>query len=83
MSYTSAKSRPSYTFDANLEFKDAGLVASSAAAQVDSAAKVVDVGTGFFKGDLVIDVTAIEVATGNEGYRIAIEGSVVRAHEAQ
>lgn len=75
MSYTSAKSRPSYTFDANLEFKDAGLVASSAAAQVDSAAKVVDVGTGFFKGDLVIDVTAIEVATGNEGYRIAIEGS--------
>lgn len=75
MSYTSAKSRPTYTFDANLEFKDAGLVASSAAAQVDSAAKVVDVGTGFFKADMVIDVTAIEVASGNEAYKICVEAS--------
>jgi len=73
MSYTSAKSRPTYTFDALLEFKDAGLVASSAAATVDSAAKVVDLGTGFFKADLVIDVTAIEVASADESYKIAVE----------
>jgi hypothetical protein len=75
MSYTSAKSRPSYTFDANLQLKDAGLVASSAAATVDSAAQVLDVGTGFFEGEIVIDVTAIEVDTGNELYSIALEGS--------
>lgn len=75
MSYTSAKSRPSYTFDALLEFKDAGAVAASAAATVDSVAKVVDVGTGFFKGTMVIDVTAIEVDTANEIYNIAIQGS--------
>ena len=75
MSYTSAKSRPSYTFDANLQLKDAGLVAASAAATVDSAAQVLNVGTGFFEGEVVIDVTAIEVDTGNELYTIAIEGS--------
>lgn len=73
MSYTSAKSRPRYTFDADLEFKDSGSVTASAAAQVDSAAKVVDLGTGFFKADLVIDITSIEVATGNESYKVAVE----------
>lgn len=73
MSYTSAKSRPRYTFDADLEFKDAGLVAASAAATVDAAAKVVDCGKGFFKADLVVDVTAIEVASGDESYKIAVE----------
>ena len=73
MRYTSAKSRPTASFDADLEFKDAGLVASSAAAQVDSAAKVVDLGKGLFEGNMIIDVTAIEVATGDESYKIAVE----------
>lgn len=75
MSYTVSKARPSFTFDANLQLKDAGLIAASAAAQVDSAAQVLNVGTGFFEGDIVIDVTAIEVDTGNELYTIALEGS--------
>lgn len=75
MSFTSAKSRPTFTFDALLEMKDAGLVAASAAATVDGSAKVLDAGTGLFEGQLVIDVTAIEVASGDEGYKIAIEGS--------
>lgn len=75
MSYTSAKSRPSYTFDALLEFKDAGLVAADGPAEVDSAEKIVDVGSGAFSGDMVIDVTAIEVATGDERYEIQVQGS--------
>lgn len=75
MSFTTAKSRPTYTLDGLLIMKDAGLVAASAAAQVSSAAKVADVGTGFVEGNLVIDVTAIEVASGDEGYKIGIEGS--------
>lgn len=75
MRYTAAKSRPTKPFDADLEFKDAGLVAASAAATVDSVAKVVDVGTGFFEGEMVIDVSAIEVDTGNERYSISIQGS--------
>jgi hypothetical protein len=73
MRYTAAKSRPTAAFDADLEFKDAGLIAASAAATVDSVAKVVDVGKGFFSGVLWIDITACEVDSGNESYKIAIE----------
>lgn len=73
MRYTSAKHRPSYTFDANLEFKDAGLVAADAAATVDSAAQVVDLGEGHFVGAMVIDVTAIETDSSNERYDIIVQ----------
>jgi hypothetical protein len=75
MSYTSAKSRPSYTFDANLQFKDAGLVAASAQAQVAGADKIINVGNGRFNGKLVIDATAIEVDSSNELYSIEVQGS--------
>ncbi len=59
-----------YNFDANLQLKDAGLIASSAAAQVSSADKILDLGAGFFAGDVVIDVTAIEVDSSNEVFGI-------------
>jgi len=61
--------------DAELIFKDAGLVAASAAAEVSSAAKVIDTGGGFFEGKMVIDLTAIEVDTGDEIYGIHVQGS--------
>lgn len=57
-------------FDSELELKDAGLVAASAAATVDSVAKVLDLGQSFWEGKVVIDVTALEVATGDEVYSI-------------
>lgn len=65
--------RPAGIFDAGMEFKDAGLVAASAAAQVDSAAKVVDLGTGHFKGTMLIDVSAIEIASNDEVYNICVQ----------
>lgn len=67
--------RYNYTFDSDLEFKDAGLVAASAAAQVDSAAKIVDLGTGLFRADMVIDVSAIEIASNDELYTISFQVS--------
>lgn len=79
MSITGAKKRPQGTFDANLEFKDAGLVAASAAATVDSAAKVIDVGEGLFRGCMIIDVSALEIASNTEIYDIIIQGSTVAA----
>jgi hypothetical protein len=75
MSYTSAKSRPTYTFDALLEFRDSYAATSSAAAEVDSVAKVVDLGTGFWSGDMVIDVTAAAVDGGDEAYTIGVQVS--------
>lgn len=69
------KTRPVSTFDADMEFKDAGLVAASAAANVDGAAKVVDLGTGHFKGQMILDVSALEIASNDETYDIVIQGS--------
>ena len=59
-----------FTYDNKLLMKDAGLVAASAAATVAAAAKVLDLGAGRVEGTVVIDVSAVEVATGDEGYQI-------------
>ncbi len=72
---TFPKSRPDYTFDALLELKDAGLIAASGAAQVNAANRILDIGTGFFRGDCVIDVSAMEIGSGDETYMIIIQGS--------
>ena len=55
--------------------KDAGLVASSAAGQVDNSDVIVDFGEGLVEGNLVVDVTAIEIADNNEEYDIQLQGS--------
>lgn len=75
MSTAGLSLRTSYSFDAELLAKDAYLVAASAAAQVASAAKVIDVGEARFDATAVIDVSAIEIASNNELYRIAVQGS--------
>lgn len=67
--------RRSYTFDALQEMKDAGLIAASAAAQVDGAAKILNVGDAVYEGTLVVDVSAIEIASNDEHYRILVQGS--------
>jgi hypothetical protein len=69
------KSRPDYTFDAALELKDAGLLAASGVFQVGGANRILDVGTGHFRGDCVIDVSALEIASGDERYTVIIQGS--------
>lgn len=62
-----------YTYDSDLELKAAGLVASS----TDGA--ILDLGEGLFDGFIVVDATAIEIATGDEIYTVSIEGSTVAA----
>lgn len=62
-------------FDTLLELKDAGLVASSAAAQVGGSNKIIDLGLGRVNGEIVIDATAVEVASGDELYTIIAEFS--------
>ena len=62
-------------YDALMLFKDAGAVAASAAATVASAAKVVDVGTGLFKACMILDVSALEIASNDEIFDIVIQGS--------
>lgn len=61
--------------DSTLIMKDAGLVAASAAATVGGEAMVANVGTSLVKADMVFDVSAIEIASGDELYVLGIEGS--------
>ena len=63
------------TQDANLLLKDAGLIAADDICQVGGADQILDVGAGHFQGDLVIDVTACEVASNDEAYRVTLQGS--------
>lgn len=61
-----------FTYDDALSLKDAGLVAASAAESI-----ILDLGSGLVDGFLVLDVSAIEVATGDEKYTVHLEGSNV------
>lgn len=63
------------TFDYLLRMKDAGVIAASAAAQVGGAAQILDMGAQRFDGRVIVDITECEVATGNEEYRILVQGS--------
>ena len=61
-------------YDANLELKDAGLVASDTAGEVNSQPQIIDLGEGLVKGTLVVDVSAIEIASNDEKYKISLQG---------
>lgn len=63
----------SYTFDTALVLKAAGLLAASADGTI------LDLGSGFVEGDVVIDLSACEIATGDEIYTVSIEASNVAA----
>lgn len=62
-----------FTYDDALELKAAGLVAASADGSI------VDLGAGLVDGFLVVDMTACEIASGDERYTISLEGSNVAA----
>jgi hypothetical protein len=65
-----------FTYDDDL------LLAASAAhttAQTDVGATIIDLGAGLVHGFLVIDVSAIDVASTDEYYVISLEGSNVAA----
>lgn len=62
-----------YTFDGELELKVAGALTTS------TDGDILDIGDGFVEGDIVFDIDAVEIATGNEIYTISLEGSNVAA----
>lgn len=65
-----------FTYDGALSLKAAGLVAASADGDI------LDIGTGLVDGYLVIDLSACEIATGDERYTISLEGSNVAAMDS-
>ena len=61
------------TFDLNLRMKDSYAVAADAAAQVASVDKILDIGSGYVEGLVQIDVTAIDITTGDEFYNLRLQ----------
>src|SRR4051812_27181799 len=70
-----ARQQKDFSFDYALRLKDAGLVAASAAAQVDGTNKILDVGASRIDARVIIDISACEVASGDEKYVIIVQGS--------
>ncbi len=54
--------------------KDAGAVTSSGYGQVDASAKVVNLGDGLVRGNLVLDVDAVKILAKDELYSIHLMG---------
>lgn len=61
--------------DNDFILKDAGLVAVSGAVTVSGEAVIANLGAGLVTGTMIVDVTAIEIASNTENYRIALQGS--------
>lgn len=55
--------------------KDYGLVAVDAAGQVDYEDQIINLGAGLVEGQMIVDVTAIEIADNDEKYTIKLQGS--------
>jgi len=68
------------TLDANYQLKDAGAIATTAATTVGGNAAYIDLGSAkYFKGKLIADITACEVADNNELYTLQLQGSTTSA----
>lgn len=62
--------------DSAIQLKDAGALTATATTQVGGVDASIDLGSSRFqKGSVVIDVSAIDVADGNEVYIIDLQGS--------
>lgn len=62
-----------YTFDKDLQLKDAGAVTASAGAQVGGSAKIQDLGSGRVEGAVVIDVLAISSGGADQKYELELQ----------
>ena len=63
-----------FAYDNSLLLKAAGLVASTT-----TESTILDIGSGLVDGYIVLDVSAVETATGDEKYTVHLEGSNVAA----
>lgn len=61
-----------FQYDNDLSLKGAGLIASTT-----TGSTILDLGSGIVDGFLVLDVSAVEVASNDEIYLICLEGSTV------
>lgn len=71
------RNQKDFTFDYDLRLKDAGLIAADDVAQVGGVDRVLDLGQGRFDGRVIVDVTALEIASNDERYILQTQFSDV------
>lgn len=64
-----------YPFDIQTLLKDAGAITADAAAQVGGQAQILDLGAARTDAIVVVDVTAIDISSADENYRLVLQGS--------
>jgi len=67
-----------FDYDFRLEDGSAGFTVSAAGA-IGATAQIVELGAGRMTGEMVVDVSAIEIASNNEYYALALQGSTEAA----
>ncbi len=63
------------TFDAATQLKDAGAITGTGAGTVGGQPRVVNVGPAILSAVFVVDISALDVAGGDETYDIRLQGS--------
>jgi hypothetical protein len=61
------------TFDYALYLHDGGSITSSAAGEIGGSAKILDLGAGVVYGDIVVDVTELDVDSNNEIVTVGVQ----------
>jgi len=61
------------TYDHSLLLHDGGAITSSAAGEVGGSARVLDLGAGKVEGDIIVDVTELDVDSNNEIVTIGVQ----------
>ena len=61
------------TFDYSLYLDDGGAITASAAGEIGGTDKILDLGAGLVEGSVIVDVTALDVDTGNELVTLGVQ----------
>jgi hypothetical protein len=64
-----------FQYDNALLLKDTGAVTATGNATVAAAARILDLGPSRVDGRVVVDVSAIDTASNDEGYTLQVQGS--------
>lgn len=72
-----AAARKYYTFDRNMAFAEDLTLTATGVVQFAAANVQLDLGDGYYEGDLVVDVSAIDTASNDEAYTLHLEGGAV------
>ena len=61
-------------YDSDMQTYDGGLITTTSAPTVSGSAVSIDLGSGHFVGNMVVDLSAVEIASNDELFEISVQG---------